>query len=104
MMQEISKAEAERAHVARPETPLPYSTPLRNRLGAPFGSFCRLRRETSTSQKWLKGQNMAAIVNASASRYAAEHVCRFIFVTHVFAVLFGCRDGRGACHDMLPMP
>ena len=34
---------------------LPYSTPLRNRLGAAFGYVCRLRREILISQNWLKG-------------------------------------------------
>ena len=40
---------------------LPYSTPLWNRFGAVLGWFCRLRRETSISQNWLKGLNMATM-------------------------------------------
>ena len=34
---------------------LPYSTPLWNIFGAVFGCFCRLGRELSISQNWLKG-------------------------------------------------
>ena len=55
-------------------TYLPYSSPLSNRLGAVSFCFYRLRRETSISQNWLKGYNMATMREIGRMLIESYHV------------------------------
>ena len=54
------------------DSPLPYSTPLLNRLGTALSFCCGLRREIYVSQRWLKGQNVATVLGVVGRGKAAS--------------------------------